>query len=99
MVKRMALRAQAMEEKRARRGCEGSMRKGPVMSSPYSSMETINAAHGAHTLVIDPHVATAIWAIVLALACALVVIIAEMVKKQRTESAEVKRRRRKTPPS
>jgi hypothetical protein len=68
------------------------------MSSPYSSMETINAAHGAHTFVIDPHVATAIWAIVLAVACAVVLIIAEMVK-QRTESAEAKRRRRKTPPS
>ena len=68
------------------------------MSSPYSSVETINAAHGAHALVIDPHVATAIWAIVLAIACALVVIIAEMVK-QRNDAAEVKRRRRKTPPS
>ena len=68
------------------------------MSSPYSSMDTINAAHGAHAVVISPHVATAIWAIVLALACALVVIIAEMVK-QRNDPAEVKRRRRKTPPS
>jgi len=68
------------------------------MSSPYSSVETINAAHGAHALVIDPHVATAIWAIVLAIACALVVIIAEMVK-QRHDAAEVKRRRRKPPPS
>jgi hypothetical protein len=61
-------------------------------------METINAAHGAHALVIDPHVTTAIWAIVLAVACALVVIIAEMVK-QRNETGEVKRRGRKTPPS
>jgi len=68
------------------------------MSSPYNSIETINAAHGAHAVVISPHVATAIWAIVLALACALVVIIAEMVK-QRNDPAEVKRRRRKTPPS
>jgi succinyl-CoA synthetase alpha subunit len=67
------------------------------MSSPYDSIETINAAHGAHALVISPHVTTAIWAIVLAIACALVVIIAEMVK-QRNE-AEVKRRRGKTPPS
>jgi uncharacterized membrane protein len=61
-------------------------------------METVNAAHGAHTLVINPHVATAIWAIVLAVVCALVVVIAEMVK-QRNEAAEVKRRRGKTPPS
>jgi hypothetical protein len=69
-----------------------------MMSSPYSSMDTINnAGHSAYTLVIDPHVATAIWAIVLAVACALVMIIAEMVK-QRNQSAEVKRRQRKTPP-
>lgn len=68
------------------------------MSSPYSSMETVSVAHNAHALVINPHVATAVWAIVLAIACALVMIIAEMVK-QRNQSAEVKRRRRKTPPS
>ena len=67
------------------------------MSSPFSSTETISAAHGAHALVINPHVATAIWAIVLAVACALVLIIAEMVK-QRNDPAEMKRRRRKTPP-
>jgi hypothetical protein len=60
-------------------------------------METINAAHSVHALVINPHVATAIWAILLAIACALVMIIAEMVK-QRNQSAEVKRRQRKTPP-
>ena len=67
------------------------------MSSPYSSIDTINAGQGAHSLVISPHVATAIWAIVLAIACALVVIIAEMVKKR--NETEVKRRRGKTPPS
>jgi hypothetical protein len=49
----------------------------------------MDATHGA--LVIDPHVATAVWAIVLAVACALVVIIAEMVK-QRNAPAEAKRR-------
>jgi hypothetical protein len=71
------------------------------MSSPYSSMETINtAAHGPYTLVIDPHVATAIWAIVLAVACALVLIIAEMVKQRNANApAEAKAKRRgKTPP-
>jgi len=67
------------------------------MSSPYHAMDTMNAAHGAHTLVIDPHVATAVWAIVLALVCALVMIIAEMVK-QRNEPADAERRRRKNPP-
>jgi NADH:ubiquinone oxidoreductase subunit 3 (subunit A) len=59
-------------------------------------METISPAHSAHALVINPHVATAIWAIVLALACAVVLIIAEMVKS-RTE--ETKRRRHKPPSS
>jgi hypothetical protein len=68
------------------------------MSSPYSSMETINnAGRGAYTLVVDPHVATAIWAIVLAVACALVMIIAEKVK-QRNAPTEAKHRG-KTPPS
>jgi hypothetical protein len=63
-------------------------------------METINAAHGAHTLVVDPHVATAVWAIVLAVACALVLIIAEMVKQRNANApAEAKRRRGKTPPN
>lgn len=66
------------------------------MSSPYSSIETINSAHNAHALVINPHVATAIWAIVLALACAVVVIIAEMVKQRNEQDAK---RRRRTPPS
>jgi hypothetical protein len=65
------------------------------MSSPYSSMETINPAHSAHALVINPHVATAVWAIVLALVCAVVVIIAEMVKQRSEQHAK---QRRKTPP-
>jgi NADH:ubiquinone oxidoreductase subunit 3 (subunit A) len=47
--------------------------------------------------VIDPHVATAIWAIVLAVACALVMIIAEMVKR-RNAPAKAKQRG-KTPPN
>jgi hypothetical protein len=71
--------------------------KGPVMSSPYGSAETIgNTAHQAYALVIDPHVATAIWAIVLAIACAVVMVVAEMVK-QRNAPADTGRD--KTPPS
>jgi hypothetical protein len=66
------------------------------MSSPYTSMDTISPAHSAHALVINPHVATAIWAIVLALACALVLIIAEMVKHRSEQEAK---RRHKPPPS
>ena len=70
------------------------------MSSPYTSMPAVNAAHDTSALVIPPHVATAIWAIVLAIACALVMIIAEMVKQRnREEPADAKRRRRKTPPN
>lgn len=64
------------------------------MSSPYSSIGAINATQSA--LVIDPHVATAVWAIVLAVACALVIIIAEMVK-QRNAPAEAKRRGKHPP--
>lgn len=64
------------------------------MSSPYNAISAINAAHGAP--VIDPHVATAVWAIVLAVACALVIIIAEMVK-QRNAPAEAKRRGKHPP--
>ncbi len=68
------------------------------MSSPYSSTDTINnAGHSAYTLVIDPHVATAIWAIVLAVACALVMIIAEMVKR-RNAPADTKHQS-KSPPN
>lgn len=67
------------------------------MSSPYHSMETISSAHSAHSLVINPHVATAIWAIVLAVACALVLIIAEMVKNRSED--EAKRKRHKPPSS
>lgn len=58
------------------------------MSSPYSPLDAINA--------IDPHVATAVWAIILAVACALVMIIAEMVK-QRNAPAEAKRRGKEPP--
>jgi hypothetical protein len=57
-------------------------------------MDAINATHGA--LVIDPHVAAAVWAIVLAMACALVIIIADMVK-QRNAPTEAKRRGKHPP--
>ena len=67
------------------------------MSSPYSSME--NAAQGAYSVVMDPHVATAVWAIVLALACALVMIIAEMVKRRNATAPAEAKPRSKTPPN
>jgi len=70
------------------------------MSSPYTSMHAVNAAHNAYALAIPPHVATAIWAIVLAIACALVLVVAEIVKQRNIEEpGDSKRRRRKTPPN
>jgi uncharacterized membrane protein len=75
----------------------GAARKGSVMSSPYGSAEAVgNTAHQVYTLAIDPHVATAIWAIVLAIACAVVMVVAEMVKRR---NAPAEAERDKTPPS
>jgi len=61
------------------------------MSSPFG------AAHSLSAIIIDPHIAKAIWAIVLAIACALVTIIADIVKV-RSLAAE-RRQRRHPPPS
>jgi hypothetical protein len=66
------------------------------MNSPFNSLGTAGAAHGS---VIDPHVATAVWAIVLAVACALVMIIAEIVRERNSGPTGAKRKRRKNPPS
>ena len=52
------------------------------MSSPFSSTDPAGAAHNAARFVVDPHIETAVWAIVLAIAGALVLIIAEMVKRR-----------------
>ena len=66
------------------------------MSSPFSSMHA--AAAITPVLIIDPHVATAIWAIVLAIACALVIFIAEMAKKRTAGPGAARRDRNKPPP-
>ncbi|HVA12718.1 MAG TPA: hypothetical protein VNF99_05685 [Stellaceae bacterium] len=68
------------------------------MSSPLSSMDAIGSAHGASALVVDPHVAIAIWAIILAVACALVLFIAEMVKARNASAVPGKRNDPKKPP-
>jgi uncharacterized membrane protein len=44
-----------------------------------------------HVAAVNPHVQTAVWAIVLAIACALVLIVAEMVKERKTATALGKR--------
>jgi len=67
------------------------------MSSPLGSTDAIGSAQGAAQLILDPHVQTAIWAVALAIACALVMIVAEMVKQHDTDSAPGKRDDRKKP--
>jgi hypothetical protein len=43
-------------------------------------VRSIDYSESAYRLVIEPHVANAIWAIITALACVLVMIVAEMIK-------------------
>jgi NADH:ubiquinone oxidoreductase subunit 3 (subunit A) len=43
-------------------------------------MRSTDYSDSAYRLVIEPHIAVAIWAIITALACVLVMIIAEMIK-------------------
>lgn len=39
--------------------------------------------HGAYVLVFDPQVETAVWAILAAVGCALVLVLSEMVKNRK----------------
>jgi NADH:ubiquinone oxidoreductase subunit 3 (subunit A) len=43
-------------------------------------MRSTDYSDSAYRLVIEPHVAVAIWAVIAALACVLVMIVAEMIK-------------------
>jgi hypothetical protein len=45
-------------------------------------MQSTDYSHGAYRLVVEPHVEIAIWAIIIALGCILVVVIDEMVKRR-----------------
>jgi hypothetical protein len=72
--------------------------KGLPMSSPSGSMDAAGAAHGVYSFAVEPHVATAVWAIVLAIACALVIVIAEMVKARNPAPVSKKRDGPKNPP-
>jgi len=40
-------------------------------------------SHSAYVLVFDPQVETAVWAILLAVGCALVLVVSEMVKNRK----------------
>lgn len=50
-------------------------------------MRSIDYAHSAYRLVIEPHVEAAIWAIIAALVCILVMIIDEMIKARDAAAA------------
>ena len=65
------------------------------MSSSFGSSGSIGAAHDAYRLVIEPHVQVAIWALMAAVAVALVMIIVDMIKDRDREAAPA---RKKIPP-
>lgn len=60
-------------------------------------MSAIGYAHSAYRLVVEPHVETAIWTIIAALACVLVMIIDEMIKSRNATTAPGNRTRSKKP--
>ena len=50
-------------------------------------MQSIDHSSSLYRLVVEPHVEIAIWAIILALGCVLVMVIDEMLKRRRTPAA------------
>lgn len=52
------------------------------MTAPVSSLDPAGTAQTAYHYAANPHVQTAVWAIVLAIVCALVLIVAEIVKER-----------------
>jgi len=50
-------------------------------------MRSFEAAHNAYRLVIEPHVDIAIWAIIVAIGCVLVMVIDEMLKTRNAAAA------------
>jgi hypothetical protein len=60
-------------------------------------MSSIEYSQSAYTFVVGPHIETAIWAIIAALACVLVVIVGEMVKKHKAEAGPTPGNRPKKP--
>ena len=51
--------------------------------SEGSVVDASHMTHGAYVLVFEPQVETAVWAIVAAVGCALVLVLSEMVKKRK----------------
>lgn len=64
------------------------------MTAPVSSLDPAGTAQTAYHYAANPHVQTAVWAIVLAIVCALVLIVAEIVKERHSATAPSKRDRR-----
>lgn len=52
------------------------------MTAPANSLDPAGSAQTAYHYAVNPHVQTAVWAIVLAIVCALVLIISEIVKER-----------------
>ena len=46
-------------------------------------MDPHQVSHGAYVLAFDPRIETAMWAILLAVGCALIVVLTDMVKDRR----------------
>jgi hypothetical protein len=65
------------------------------MSSPFGAVDPAGTTHDVYTVVIEPHVGAAIWAIVLAIVCALMLMVIESVKARSPQS---ERRRGRKPP-
>ena len=47
-------------------------------------------SHSAYVLAFDPQVETAVWAILLAVGCALVLALSEMVKNHKSGSGKTR---------
>ena len=50
-------------------------------------MQATDSSHGVYRLVVEPHVEIAIWAIIIALGCVLVMVIDEMVRRHKAPAA------------
>jgi hypothetical protein len=50
-------------------------------------MQSIDHSGNVYRLVVEPHVEIAIWAIILALGCALVMVVGEIVKRRNAPAA------------
>lgn len=58
-------------------------------------MQAVGQSHDVYRLVVEPHIADAIWAILIAIACALVMLIDEMLKRRNAAQPSPRHRPRK----